>query len=255
MILTADSEIARRTNRRRANEGWNTLFLGSNRFTRKETDPLPEPGELYPVAFLVEKEPGAVVRPHFHHAEQFQVVVAGSGSFGTHQAAGITVHYTDPYSAYGPIRAADQGIQWFTLRNAWDPGARYMPTYRDELRAARASHQHREATAAPQPALSEAELRLVAKVECTPVMVPGSDGMGAWRYRLPAGASVCGPDPREGGGQFWLVLAGRLAADGSAPMPVHSCVFVAPDAGALIARAGREGAEALCMQFPVRARH
>jgi hypothetical protein len=38
-------------------------------------------------------------------------------------------------------------------------------------------------------------------------------------------------------------------------MPVNSCVFVAPDAGALITRAGGEGAEVLCMQFPVRARH
>jgi len=255
MILTADSEIALRTNRRRANEGWNTVFLGSNRFTRKESDPVPEPGALYPVAFLVEKEAGAVVRPHFHHAEQFQVVVGGSGSFGTHDAAAVTVHYTDPYSAYGPIRASDDGIQWFTLRNAWDPGARYMPTYRDELRAARARHQHREATAAPQPALSEAELRRIAQAECAPVMAMTADGMGAWRYRLPPGASVRGPDPREGGGQFWLVLAGRLAADGSAPMPVNSCVFVAPDAGALIARAGGEGAEALCMQFPVTARH
>ncbi len=255
MILTADSEIALRTNRRRANEGWNTLFLGSNRFTRKETDPLPEPGALYPVAFLVEKEAGAVVRPHFHHAEQFQVVVGGSGSFGTHAAAAVTVHYTDPYSAYGPIRASGKGIQWFTLRSAWDPGARYMPAYRDELRAARARHQHREATATPQPALSEAELRRIAQAECAPVVARTADGMGAWRYQMPPGASVRGPDPGEGGGQFWLVLAGRLGAGGSAPMPVHSCVFVAPDAGALIAWAGGEGAETLCMQFPVGVRH
>jgi hypothetical protein len=195
------------------------------------------------------------VKPHFHQAGQYQVIVQGGGRLGIHDIGTVAVHYTDAYSAYGPIVAAGEGVSWFTLRNAWDPGARYMPTYRDELRAARARHQHREATAAPRPALGAEELRRITQAECAEVMAPAPDGMGTWRYKLPPGASVRGPDPREGGGQFWLVLAGRLAADGSAPMPVNSCVFVAPDAGALIARAGGEGAEVLCMQFPVRAHH
>src|SRR5215472_11924822 len=34
------------------------------------------------MAFLVEKGPGAVTRPHFHQADQFQVVVAGRGMLG-----------------------------------------------------------------------------------------------------------------------------------------------------------------------------
>ncbi len=216
---------------------------------------MPESGALYPMAFLVEKEPGAVVGSHFHQADQFQVVVAGSGRLGTHDVASVAVHYTDAYTAYGPIVAADDGIQWFTLRNSWDPGAKYMPQHRAELRAARSRYQHHEATVAPQPAMTAEELRQVTATSCQAVLAETTQGLGAWRYRLPAGASVHGPDPREGGGQFWIVLAGQLSPETRAPMPPNSCVFVAPDAGTLLATAGPGGAEALCVQFPARARH
>ena len=92
------------------------------------------------MAFLVEKEAGAVVHPHFHQADQYQVIVQGSGRLGLHDIASVAVHYTDAYSAYGPIVAADEGVSWFTLRNAWDPGARYMPGHRQQLaRGARAA--------------------------------------------------------------------------------------------------------------------
>ena len=70
-----------------------------------------------------------------------------------------------------------------------------------------------------------------------------------------AGAIVSGPDPREGGGQFWIVLSGAASAGGAALLPPNSCVFVGPDDGPLTVMAGDSGAEALCLQFPVLARH
>ena len=84
--------------------------------------------------------------------------VQGGGSLGKHDIGTVAVHYTDAYSAYGPIVAAQEGVSWFTLRNAWDPGARYMPAHRQQLRDARARWQHREATCGPLPPLSGAEL-------------------------------------------------------------------------------------------------
>ena len=166
------------------------------------------------------------------------------------------MHYTDAWSAYGPIVAADEGIAWFTLRNAWDSGARYMPTAREQLRAARAQNlQHREATAPPMPVASAADLARTDRLSCATVIAQTPDGMATWRYRLPAGASVSGPDPREGGGQFWIVLSGAASAGGSALLPPNSCVFVAPDDGSLTVTAGVAGAEAMCLQFPVLARH
>jgi hypothetical protein len=111
----------------------------------------PADDALYPMAFLVEKWPGGVTRPHFHQADQFQVVVAGRGMLGDHDFSDGAVHYTDAYSAYGPIVAEKPGIWWFTRRNHWDPGARYMPAEREVLRAARDRHQYWELTTGAEP--------------------------------------------------------------------------------------------------------
>jgi hypothetical protein len=255
MILTANSEIVRQT-RRKTGNGWHTTFIGENRNTLKEGRAAPEAGVLYPMAFLVEKEPHAVTKPHFHQADQYQVIVQGGGRLGTHDVGTVAVHYTDAWSSYGPIVAADEGISWFTLRNAWDPGARYMPAAREQLRAARTRNfQHREATAAPMPVTVLAELARTDCLSCTTVLEQTPDGMATWRYRLPPGARLNGRDPASGGGQFWIVLSGSAATDGTAFLPPNSCVFVAPDDGPLAVRAGDGGAETLCLQFPVLARH
>lgn len=254
MILTADSVAARAANRRKTANGWNTSFIGKNRNTLREGEAPPDSGTLYPMAFLVEKEAGAVVRPHFHTADQYQVVVQGGGRLGLHDIGTVAVHYTDAWSAYGPIVAAEEGVSWFTLRNTWDPGARYMPAARSELRAARARHQHRETTSAPMPAWSvDALSRLDAVQRVTEHAA--ADGTAWWRFRLPASATAAGPDPGNGGGQFWLVLSGTASCGGSALLPVESCVFVGPEDPALNLAAGPVGAELLCVQFPLLARH
>jgi hypothetical protein len=122
MILTANSEAARQR-RRKTGNGWLTTFIGENRNTLQQGQTAPAAGVIYPMAFLVEKEPHAVTKPHFHEADQYQVIVQGGGRLGTHGVGTVAVHYTDAWSAYGPIVAADEGISWFTLRNTWDSGA------------------------------------------------------------------------------------------------------------------------------------
>ena len=254
MILTADSIAAAQANRRRTGNGWHTTYIGKNRNTLKEGEAAPADDVVYPMAFLVEKDAAAVVKPHFHQADQYQVVVQGSGRLGIHDIATVAVHYTDAYSAYGPIIAADEGVSWFTLRNAWDPGARYMPAQRQQLREARARYQHREATCGPLPPLSDAELAALSGVNGTAVIEETRDGLGTWRYTVPALGSLTGPDPATGGGQFWLVTAGTAKVPGGALLPVNSCIFVAPDDLAADLTAGPLGADLLCMQFPQRAR-
>jgi hypothetical protein len=115
VVLTADSILARSTRRRQTSTGWNTAYIGANRYTLPpdetppdETPPADE--ALHPMAFLVEKRPGAVTRPHIHQADQLQVVVAGHGMLGDHEFSDGAVHYTDAYSAYGPIVAGKSGI-------------------------------------------------------------------------------------------------------------------------------------------------
>ena len=254
MILTADSQAARAANRRKTHNGWNTAFIGKNRNTLKQGEAAPGTGAIYPMAFLVEKEPGAVVKPHFHIADQFQVITQGGGRLGTHDIGTVAVHYTDAYSAYGPIIAAGDGVSWFTLRNTWDPGAAYMPAARDQLRAARAKFQHRESTTGPMPAWSDADLSALTGCDRVTEM-ESADGLASWRLRLPALGAAVGPDPGNGGGQFWVVIAGSASCDGSALLPVESCVFVGLDDPGLPITAGPTGAELLCMQFPRLARH
>lgn len=254
MILTADSTVAHATSRRKTANGWHTTFIGKNRNTLAEGEAAPSSEGLYPMAFLVEKEAGVVVHPHFHQADQYQVVVQGSGRLGLHDIASVAVHYTDAYSAYGPIVAAQEGVTWFTLRNAWDPGARYMPAHRQRLREARARFQHREATCGPLPPLSDRELAALTAPSGGAVIAETPDGLGTWRYTVPAGGSITGPDPSSGGGQFWLVSAGTASVGGGALLPVQSCIFVAPDDAAALLQAGANGADLICMQFPKRAR-
>ena len=255
MILTANSEVVRQV-RRKTGNGWVTTFMGENRNTLKPGQTPPEAGALYPMAFLVEKEPHAVTKPHFHEADQYQVIVQGGGRLGTHAVGTVAVHYTDAWSAYGPIVAADEGISWFTLRNTWDSGARYMPAAREQLRAARVRNfQHREVTAPPMPVAPAERLAQIDRPSYATLVEQTPDGMATWRYRLPPASSVSGPDPREGGGQFWIVLSGSASAGGAALLPPNSCVFVGPDDGPLTVVAGDSGAEALCLQFPVLARH
>ena len=87
----------------------------------------------HPQGFLVSQPPGSVTPPHFHETNQFQVFVGGSGRLGKRRADPVTVQFAGGHTPYGPIAAEDRGIRYFTLRQAWDPGAKYMPAMRGRL--------------------------------------------------------------------------------------------------------------------------
>ena len=52
MVLTADSILARSTRRRQTSTGWNTAYIGANRYTVPPERP-PTDDALHPMAFLV----------------------------------------------------------------------------------------------------------------------------------------------------------------------------------------------------------
>ena len=200
MVLTADSILARSTRRRQTSTGWNTAYIGANRYTLPPDEEPPADDALHPMAFLVEKSPGAVTRPHFHQADQFQVVVAGRGMLGDHEFSDGAVHYTNAYSAYGPIVAGKSGIWWFTLRNRWDPGARYMPAEREVLNAARDRHQHWELTTEAMPAAILGELCGATAISCCPVL-EAEDGLALPDTTLHRDCRACAERRR------WPILA------------------------------------------------
>ena len=246
MTLAASAETAR-ANRRRgsAPDGvtfWHTLYLGTSRYNMAPGDPDPDADVLFPMAFLVEQDPGTTANAHYHQQDQFQLVVGGHGTLGLHAISPVTVHFTGAHTAYGPIRASqDQGVWYFTLRNGFDPGARFMtmPQNRIALRNI-ANRKHREAVAGPltTPTLPTETL-----------LGPDPDGMTAWRHTLSPGETVTGPNPTTGRGQYWVVTAGSLTHD-SETLPKMSCAFTYPTDVAFQAQAGVDGAEIVAMQFP-----
>jgi hypothetical protein len=241
VIATAD---AAKVNRRRgkAADGvsfWHTLYIGTSRYNMAPGTPDPEMGTLFPMAFLVEQDPGSIATSHYHQADQFQVIVGGHGTMGTHEAKRVTVHFAGKHSAYGPIRADNEaGVQYFTLRNGFDPGARFMAVTenRTSLRSMPA-RRHRERVAGPLAS------------ETGAIIGPEPDGMGAWRYLAGAGERLIGPDPAWGKGQYWIVVEGSMTRDGH-EMPPLSCVFVYPEDPPFNAFAGSKGVDAIAMQFP-----
>src|SRR6516165_5694533 len=75
VVLIANGILAHSTRRRQTSTGWNTAYIGANRYTLPPDEKPPADDALHPMALLVEKGPGAVTRPHFHQADQ---AIAGS---------------------------------------------------------------------------------------------------------------------------------------------------------------------------------
>ena len=247
MIVARSADEARQTRRRYVNENggasWATDYFG----LFPPDGVTPETGTLYPVAFMVEFDPHFVSQPHFHVANQFQVFVSGSGSIGKEPLRGVTVHYASAYSPYGPLTSDAGGLTYLTLRNGWDPGIHYLPKYRDELHAARRK---------PRAAVSErleptlpTDLMQLRGVGEDVVLPCEPDGLGAWRYRIPAQHVAHGPDPAAGGGQYWLVLEGGGDLGGR-PLGTLTCLFLSPDEERHDVRAGAAGLDVLALQFP-----
>ncbi len=76
-----------------------------------------------------------------------------------------------------------------------------------------------------------------------------ADGLCGRHHAVAAGDSVTGTDPKRGGGQFWLVQAGSMIADGIV-LSALSCLFVYPEETPLKAIAGADGLEVFVLQYP-----
>lgn len=198
-----------------------------------------------PQGFLVHQPPNAVTPAHFHEPNQFQVFVGGNGRMGAAPAAPLTVQYANGHTPYGPIVAGDQGVQYFTLRQRWDPGAKYLPASRHLLRKGNQRTRIKPAIAVA----GEAELRARTAAACETVMPEEGDGLAAWLWRLGPGGRARLPDPARGGGQYLIVAAGTLVEDGRA-LDRLSTIYLTPEEAAYEVSAGADGLDLLVLQFP-----
>lgn len=187
-----------------------------------------------PQAFLVEQDPDSEILPHYHEEDEFQVVVEGDGSFGRHTVRPVTVHFAGSHTGYGPIRSGARGLWYFSLRPRKDPGARFLPEYRDRMRKGPKRHILAEPVSA-------------SGAGTTTVIEPQPDGIAAWVLRAPAGARIAPPAPPPGAARYYLVTDGSVDWQG-ARLPRLSTAFAAGEPFQPVA--GTEGASLLALQFP-----
>ncbi len=222
---------------------WSTSYIGSR--PSDKTAPAAAEGELCPVAYLVESDAETLIKPHFHMADQFQLVVNGGGTFGPETLSAPSFHYSSAYTTYGPIRAFDEGLGYLTLRNGWDAGARWMPEHRDLWRAAKRPRHEVVAHPVATSGIPLAQLRASEQY----AMLESDNGLAGVLYRLPPGGSAVGPVPALGRGQYWVVMEGSVEHGGEV-LELNSCIWVNPDESAYAPVAGAGGAEVIMLQFP-----
>jgi hypothetical protein len=258
MLATSQVQVASKRFSRVSTSGqlvWRTEFFGPSP-SPVSSDSLavagaieyrdPEPGEVRPAqAFLVEQEAGAVVHPHFHFVDQFQVIVEGEGKLGSHAVAPLSVHFAGAHTGYGPITPGATGLSYFTFRaSADETGAQYLPGARPRMRAIpkRNVVVPRILIGAPQ--------ELAARTEpATETALEKEDGLAVFYLRIPPHGSITTPSASEGNGLSMLVSAGALTIAGQSYAP-WSCLFVTPEEGTSALNASAAGAEVLVLRYP-----
>ncbi|MEK9752118.1 MAG: hypothetical protein VW338_02750 [Rhodospirillaceae bacterium] len=198
-----------------------------------------------PQGFRVEQPAGAVTEPHFHETNQFQVFVGGAGWFGKHELKPLTVQYANGHSPYGPVVAGPEGLDYFTLRARWDPGAKYMPRSRDRL--IKGNQRQRLVTGIWTETAEELKRRFGVDFEL--FLDAEGDGLAGFIGRFGPGGAAVVPCVPKSGGQYWVVVGGSMVLDGKV-YPRLSCLFASADQPLTSVAADADGLELLVLQFP-----
>lgn len=223
-------------------EHWGSSYFGP-RYSKAEIASSPQ-------ALVTEMAANETILPHFHGVTQFQLFPAGSAKMGREDVQPLMVQYKDHHSAYGPLVAGPHGCTFIALRNkTGDSAPVYLskPGYKEKLRPSK-----RRNWISPHIVLSTRPvLKFRKDVAWDPVFDPAKiiDELDAKLLRLGAGMSTLGPDPKAAGGYYLFVANGNIEKDG-AELPLWSLVFVEPNEDGFEIKAGRNGLEALLLQFP-----
>lgn len=197
-----------------------------------------------PQGFLVEQPAGASTQPHFHIHPQFQLVMDGGGMLGKHALGPLSLHYVNGFTPYGPIRAGNTGLLYFTLRRYWDPGAKYMPASREQL--VKGNQRTRVGDVDPATTVRLPELTTTIT---TPVIEVEADGLAAWLIQAGPGMQLPSPPASEGDGQYHIVVAGDVRLQNH-HLERLSCGFIGAQESPLAYQAGDQGAAMMICQFP-----
>ncbi len=193
-----------------------------------------------PQAYITEvTNPGGTLPAHFHRVNQFHVYIGGGGLVGKQAVRGLTVHYVDAFTPYGPIVAGPEGIEFLVIRVRAEGGLFEMPASRDKLARKAGRNLVASATFRERPAQG-VEQRVALEQE---------DGLKALAISFAPGASMAGPSPAQSGGHCYAVLEGSLHCDGT-PLERKACIHITPGDSPPLLTAGADGARLLLLQFP-----
>ncbi|MBT2325012.1 hypothetical protein J7E62_22005 [Variovorax paradoxus] len=239
-MLIGSSERARQTRHVRSLP--NGFTFHRSEWMEGGRDPL-----LSPTVFLVEQPPGALLAPHFHTQNQFQVVMAGGGKLGAHEVAAGSVHYAGAYTGYGPVVAGPEGLSYFTIRAVFESGANFIDSARDKM--VRGPKRHVQGP--PLASAAESELAALAIPRRVHLIEPQSDQLEACVWYLPPAGSIEAPPPAASG-QFHFAMAGSLR-HGDGWLSGWECRYVASSEPACLLEAGPQGLQVLVLQVPAKA--
>jgi hypothetical protein len=251
LIVTSATEAMQRQRQVRVNGKDYTLseFVGAMpvRGHYEEGNELNDDGR--PQGFLVTQPPGSVTPAHFHEPNQFQVFVAGSGRLGARPAPPLTVQYANGHTPYGPIVAGPEGLSYFTLRQHWDPGAKYVPGAMDKLKPG--NQRTRMASGLELGDDGMRQARGAPQVET--IFEPEADGLAACLCRLgPHHTLPAVPQLTDKGGRYLVVAAGTII-HADRDLPKWSTIFVSQSDAIPELASGPGGADLLMLQFPAAA--
>ncbi len=261
MIFATDTATAARSRfSRRTAEGpliWRSEYFGPPPSPANAASIDPKAGQFVPYtppaageirepqAFLVEQEPGAIVHPHFHHVDQFQVVIGGDGVIGKHPVGPISAHFAAAHTGYGPITPGQDGLRYFSLRASADStGAQYLPAARERMRQV----ARRNVFA---PAVTPSDAAALARLATSSIetLLEDDDGLSFRYLRIPPSTGLRLDGLQLGMGQSILVTAGAIRHEGSR-LDRWSAMFVPADEPAIAFHAEAEGAELLALRYP-----
>jgi hypothetical protein len=168
-----------------------------------------------PVAYFVELPAGGTIRPHFHRANQFQLVVRGGGTIGKRPLAPGYLHYADAFTPYGPIQAGAEGLAFLSLRQAGHFGTHYMPGSKAQQKQRTGRNLTAAVDVVATGATSDSSLD------------DQDDGVAIHRLEAAPGEPLPRP-PLTHGGAYLIVLAGIAVLD-ECEFPSLSCLYESPD--------------------------
>lgn len=203
-----------------------------------------------PTVFLYEQPGDTTLSAHFHHNNQFQIFVEGSGRIGARKVAPVVVHYAGSYTGYGPLRASPEGLKYFTLRTVHEAGAVRVA----DAQAGKADWPEgprRHATSPQIGILSVSDLTALPAPEETVLIPLAEDGLEVRAIALPPGHRLQPPGAGIAAGVFLFVISGGLDGQ-SGPLLEYESLFATADESVPTFFAGIQGCHLLTLAMPKR---